>query len=534
MTKKVESCGSLFPITKPPPVPRIIHWHIGRQQRIMPNKHVYYTLKSIEKYLEGKKSNSEREGKIRDYLIDKGVMKQPKVNKKNVKHREIESKPGTVRTLISQYNYVGLLFREKRKVFFTQAGKRILSLKYERKGTIIKKDKEDIEKIMTHLLCRLQFNSEHYHSVGMDKNIKLKPVLFIVKLLQDKNISYLTEREFYILYYKAKTIDDYDKIVEDILWFREIKDIHHVLGHGVTDTIRNQSFPLLLVDRGILKFDNYRYSLNEKNPYITILEKYVKRYKKDKGHLSTQEHGKWGNIVGGKYDEGLKNELKIIIKNCSTIHQLEEAIKEQPHEPEMKGFLKEDPDLVSELKFEHELISDFLEPEKDLLVEKKIMHFSQDILKIETYHTGTIKNTIIRGGHSDNLNIFREEKCCGIMDTKVNHKRSYTLPGSDHRNMKGYIETFRDLLNQLGGRFPEKNIPTDITLFYAGFISSGFSKSIEKNLLKLEKEAGMPVFAMTISTYISLAKLIEEKSLAPKRFLHVMSQGGLITLKNFI
>lgn len=537
MTEKIITGPSLFPPTSDSEKEaKIKHWHLGRQQRIIPNKHIYYTLKSFEKYLKGKKCILLIEEKIREYLIKKAVMRQPKVNKtkKNITHGQIKTKPGTIRTLISQYIYLGLHYRDREKcLHFTQAGEKILSLKYERKGKKIKGDEKKIDKIITHMLCRLQFNSEHYHSVGMSLDIKLKPICFLIKLLQEKDLSfYLTKEEMYIPYLKAKTIDDYDKIVEDIRRFREIKDLPYILGQKITDTIRNQSFPQLLVDRGILKKDNQRYSLNENYSCIILLKKLVKRYKKDKKYISVEEHGKWGKEISGKFDEGLKNELKIIIKNCSTIPQLEETIKGQPREREMKSILKSNPELISELKFEHELISDFLKTEKGDIVEHKVKHFSQDILKIQTYHTGRIKNGKIRGNHSDNLNVFKEQGCCGIIDTKVNSERCYALTGNDHRNMKGYIETYKDLLSQLDKRYPRKDLK-NLKLSYAGFISSGFSKVIEKNLLKLKKETGVSIFAITISDYIALAPLLEEKKIPIKHFLHVMSKGGIITLNSF-
>lgn len=514
------------------------HWMLPRGKRKIENHVIFNALKNIKKDIAGKRSTLELEHRLRDHNTEELVMDPVKDNKtgKIINHRKIETNSGATRTLSAEWVAFGVLYRdEKRRIYISLAGQDILKLNPNRV-----KDAEEIDKIITHLLCRIQFKSQYFYSnkVRLDRKIVLKPICFLIKLLKDKRLSfYLTKEEMYIPYLKAKTLDDYEEIIKLILKFRKIKNLRDVIG-SVEETIKNQSFYQVLKSRGILIKSKKGFILNNKFPHMGIIEGYIQKYTKDPEIITTEkQQGEWKTkkaVSRGCDVALLKNKLRNYAKDSATIPDLKEKIKNVPAEVKSKmEAILGNPEVVAELElvFNHELESDFLNPKKNLEAEFKLMSLSKDRLKFETFHTGKMRNRIIRGCHSDNFIVFREQGCCGIVDSKVNQEGTYKLPILDSRAMEGYIKTYYDIINQLNEKYPEIKLPKDLKLTYACFVSSGFYSNIEKNLSTLKEVSGIPVSAITISDYIRIVDIKPE--ITADHFLHVMSKGGLITPKDF-
>ena len=238
------------------------HWMLPRAYRSMTNYGTVEGLKSFEKYLVNNRRTPEIALKIRDYLEDKGVMLEPidRKTKKIISHRDIKSNPGTIRTLIAQFKALGFLYEDRKKIYhFTEVAQEILSLNYDCSK---KSDNKKIDIIMTNLICRINFNSEYFHGsqVRISWKFRLKPVLFILKILKSKRLSfYLEPPEMYILYFKAMVIEDYDMIVNTILEFRKIPDLPRLLGltmkeyREIRKKFKDLSYIQLLISRKILK-----------------------------------------------------------------------------------------------------------------------------------------------------------------------------------------------------------------------------------------------------------------------------------------
>lgn len=530
---------SLFPNEKPicfsiPYDNGKSRWMVPRGKRDLTDMGMVVLLKSFKKYIVGKKKTNEIIHQIWDYLVEKYVVGSTvdRKTKKVIPPREIKTDPGTVRTLIAQCKALGLLYIDREKVYhFTESAQKILDLNYDCGR---KSDVKEFNKIITTLLCRINFNSEYFHSPGVriDWDFRLRPVLFIVKLLNSKALDYyLKTPEMYIVYSRAKSITDFEKVIDLILEFRKIPDLPSILKLSQIEyremfkKVRELSFIQLLTSRKIVKKQDNKIVLNYDFPFLNIVEKQLKGYKRDSIYESSiKTIGQWGDGASSHTSkEKYLSMLWDISKGCTTLAQLDEKLGYFSFAKNLRNILNKETGLILKLglKFKHELESLFLQPKKDLEAEKGLVGLFKEQFKFESYHTGRMKNRIAqRGNHSDVLNVFRTQKCCGIVDSKVRRSRYYTVSANDERAMLICIQDYLDLLDQL-------KLPY-LKLSYVCFVSSGFSKT-SKWLSLLTAKTGIPVSAITIADLIEISKL----NLSEEYFLHVMSKGGFLTLKSF-
>lgn len=498
------------------------HWMFPRAQRAIPNQLIYDTLKGL-KEIEGENSSDrEVQHRVRDLWTKELVMSNPEDSetKEVISHRDIKTNSGATRTIFSEYIALGLIHRVNKRLYLTQAGRDILNLNYKKKS-----ENKKIDVIMTHLLCRTQFNSDYFYTsdVKLDKEIKVKPFCFLIMLMMELPV--LTKEEMYIPYYKAKKVGDYKRVVKLIKKFRKIKDLPKVLGHSVQSTIKNQCFPQILKSRGIIKKAHLGFSINENFPHLDLIKKYIDEYTEELPFITARQHGEWRKEVTVSHtfdDEKLEKEIQECAKGCSTITELYERFNNYKPSVKrrMRSLVKKNPDKFISI-IDGELLSDYMRPKKGEKNEHKLVGLFNCRLGIETVHTGRKKNKKDRGNHSDVFNIFRKQNRCGIIDSKVHHELSYSLPINAHRAMEVYTDSYTDLLDQF-------QLP-DLKLAYVCFVSSGFSDNIEKNLIALTEATGIPVSAIPIQDLIEL----EKEDIQTEHFLHVMSKGGLITRKNF-
>jgi len=500
-------------------------WMFPRAERTIENHTIWTILKAFEKYLLNKKNNIKIEDKIRKDLAKNHTMGYTidKETGSTISHQQIKTRTGAIRTIIAEFIALGLMYREKKYNYITQAGTDILKLDYRKE-----KDATKIDLIITSLLLNLQYNNEYFHSsqIKMHENITVKPFCFILKLMADKRILYLSKEEMYIIYLKAKTIYDYEMIIEKIIQFRKTKNIHDIIEGQIPNVIKELSIHEILKSRGIINKIKQGFILNDDFLYIDLIKKNVIDYNEDsKSIISAKQHGtlRKERAISHEYDyNNMKKDILDLTKEF-TISQIYKIISGYNIKvrSKMLNILQNEYELFeSECDNNIEII--FKTPNKNYEAEKIILDIFKNKFHIESLHTGQIRNKTIRGNHSDILNIFKEQNCCGIIDSKVNAKKEYSLPIGCHDEMKRYIETYSDLLFQ-------KKLPKNLRLSYACFISSGFSNNITSNLLELKKIAGIPICAMTIADLITVSK----KNISPEHFLNVMNKGGIITSDKF-
>jgi hypothetical protein len=501
------------------------YWTFPRAHRKIPNKTIRSVIEIFALELIGKKNSPVLEDRLRELLTKERAMLPAIDRKTGEKIIQSKKKFGTIRTIISEYIVIGLIHRnEKGIICFTLAGEEIYKC-LNRSEEVINRT---INKTIDRLLLKVQFANEYFLSprVRMSPKIIIKPFLFLLKLLRDDRINFLTREEFCIPYVIAKSIEDYENVVEKIIKHRNGTSLEDAIGVPFLDTVPNQCFHTILESRRLIEKKENKFIIN--NEQLDFIDKELKSYKDSTRIVTIKEHGDLHRGVKRVNDEeDALQYLTLLEPKYPSMAPYEELIK--------RDYLKGQQNiLLPVLRKNFSKIGSgygpyvediFNHPEKNIEAEIETLKIFEQNLNFESKRTSKIKNDEIRGNHSDVLNIFEQENKCGIIDSKTNKERNYTLPIGDHRAMVGYITSYRTLLTSLG-------ITKSLELAYACFVTSGFKKTIINALEQLKKEAGGIVPIVAISIYDLLC--ISEMKPDPKKFIEIMSKGGIITRADFL
>ncbi len=129
-------------------------------------------------------------------------------------NKSISKNPGGMRTYIAQLECLGIIVRRENDFYLTLAGEEFV------KGI-------NALDVMRYQMLRLQFPSVYSNStqVKISRSVVIRPLLFLVKLMQDPDICYLTSKEICIPVIYARKDKDYKKCKEKILQLRAGKEL---------------------------------------------------------------------------------------------------------------------------------------------------------------------------------------------------------------------------------------------------------------------------------------------------------------------
>jgi hypothetical protein len=122
-----------------------------------------------------------------------------------------DEKSGGARTYESQMTFFGLLHKAKDgKLLLTQSGEDLVSF-------------TETAKTFEYQILKSQFPSAYSlaHNVGLDKSIKIRPFVFLLKLAADPELNGLTDKDMAIPVVFGKNADSFDTCKKLILRFRE-------------------------------------------------------------------------------------------------------------------------------------------------------------------------------------------------------------------------------------------------------------------------------------------------------------------------
>jgi hypothetical protein len=474
-------------------------------RRIYPWK-IAQIISLVDAYRVEWRGNQEQQDLFAKALEDAGLKR---------KGTQYDPTSGGPRTYLAQLKALGLIYEDGRKKFnFTIAGEDVLNGKPPKP-------------ILQKLLLRFQYPSVYSRGsqIAINPDIKVKPFLFLLKLIMDEELGYLTNDELIIpilyghnikclSYCKGKILElrsgkDISEVINDKLDFYTVKSKNRSLEKGLKDakdianTFKNclQAVGLIDVDASskVQKYypseDAHRLLSEESsNKFIKLNkgceEQFQRQFgawdrSKDTRRMSNEEHS----------FSAEKQLIKIKFYEFISQNIVGDSIPPEFIESMHKdwGFTK---DVVSETVRPHLMNSlnyfesTYIElaqsgkPKDALRFEQATAELLEKKLKFKVTLTGQKKRKGV-GGYSDLFFIAEDGLHCAIVDTKASNK--YSLSSDDFYKMSSnYAPNYKEL-------FPKAKL----SLEFCSYIAGGFKGNIDNKLQELDKSIGVKVSAIT-------------------------------------
>lgn len=446
---------------------------------------------------------------------------------------QYDSHSGGPRTYLAQLHSLGLLFkRPDNSLWLTKAGQDIV-------------DGKPPMPILQKMLFKYQYPSVYSRkpNVGIHPDIKVKPFLFILKLLKNPNIDgYLTSEEIIIPVIYGHNHSCYDICIEKILQVRNGTPVHNVLNDKIdcytrrtrnadksaieaiksikedANTCKNYLQACCLIDvtretRGTEKItinpdmnEIIEDALRDENKFIQLRddeESFQRAFgcwdsSKDTRNLQ-RETPKNVNPVSVKSSMILAHFFKYIGQNV-VLDLPEEFIQKMVNG---FGFDRDfvisiiTPHLGDSLSF---FESTFIELSKGGVstateFEKAICSLFGQKLKFEATHTGPKPRPSGEvGAYADVFVVALDKKHCAIIDAKASPK--YNLSSDDYYKMKAnYINNYKELTK---GR--------ELELEFCSYVAGGFGPGVESKLKALTSETGIKASAISAYELLNVVK----------------------------
>lgn len=393
--------------------------------------------------------------------------------------------------------------------------------------------------------------------IKVSERFKIRPFIFLFKLLSDSRIKYLTTEEIAkIVVVEAENETDkcYEYIVARILEFRMVGDVcldnDFFEKYGPSKGTVNLEHPyshLLDLANTILNWMEYTQLAKRENGSIEILEDKVMEVTKiintpppfiDRPWEHEFFQRKYGIDPKRKKDTRDLTKASVIttkmivqqkIKNAFIAESLKRPISAVDVKlidkiADMTGII--DIKLIEDTLLEnyaHGSIGAFMTEYFEMAFRGKddatnfevaTVEIFESVFKFKAKHVGPIGLT------PDVLVVSDIAGYSAIIDNKAYSQ--YTI-NNDHHNRMVY--------NYIGNL---SNYYTDTKpLAFFSYISGGFGKNINKQLKSITKETGVSGSAMTVSNMIELIKIYEQQSYTHNTIRDIFSVGRQVLLSDF-
>ncbi|MBD3797208.1 MAG: hypothetical protein IE916_02250 [Epsilonproteobacteria bacterium] len=456
--------------------------------------------------------------------------------------------PGGMRTYLSQLEGLGLIFyRPDRSLWFTLAGEDIVS------------GKPPLPILQT-MILKYQYPSVYSMGaqVRINPSLKIKPYLFLLKLLMDPDIGYLTNKEIAIPVIYGHNNSCYALCKEKILLLRSGEEFENIIDSTSEDlyTPRGSSlqniFDIANTFKNVLQ--SFCFIYTEKNGRIEqaylneeLIPEIKKALKNENKFISMNGTEEWFQRTFGAWN---RKDLRQLTKTQYTSRsELEKNIIAGHFASYCGTRLVTEVDdefidkMVESYGFDRQFIRDtasrllsrsysmfeerFIElsrsgdPRMALEFEKAVTTIFRDVLYFDAVETGQKKNYSSVGGYSDVFAVASDGIHCAIIDAKASPK--YDLGSADWYKMKdNYIANYMDLAE---GR--------PLELEFCSYVAGGFKGNIASKLRQLSEATGVGASAISASQLIRLA----QKNPIPENqptIREVFCKNKILTAEDFI
>ncbi len=434
---------------------------------------------------------------------------------------------GGPRTYFSQLLSLGLIFiRDDRKVYLTKAGNDLAN------GVAPLH-------ILQNQLLRHQYPSVYGNrsNVKINPAIKVKPFLFVLELLIDRDIKYLTNEEMAVPIIYGHNRDCLRLCIEKILNMRGGRSLFDVIDDRENDlylprssksdidqkisnvkdignTCKNylQACCLVSVENEDHKEKIY-FSEDAKDIVVSNLEHVDEFIDINKGTESFQRaFGAWDRtkdtrrIKTEEAEQILSPEDGIILSRFyefagkEIIDKMPENFIDKMHSD--FGFPKQ---KIRDVIYSH--IPEALNYFESTFIELSYsgtggaIEFEKAVCKLferkfyfNTKHTGQLKRPSGFGGYADVFVVALDDKHCAVLDSKATAR--YQLPSNDYRAMMhSYIPNYLELADN-----------KKLKIEFGSFVAGGFRGNIDPKLKSIKENSGIDCSAVKARDLILLAK----------------------------
>lgn len=433
------------------------------------------------------------------------------------------------RTHASMLYSLGLWFEKDEKVFLTLAGEAIMN--GEPPVPILKKQ-----------VLRFQYPSAYSDTVKVSDRFKIRPFIFLLKLLTDVSVGNLTQEEIaFVVLINAENESDrcYDTVVRMIREFRESSGRWRIFGddyldrHDATETnlmdVANTIMnwldytQLVYRERKLIgipdeKMDEVRDIVNNPMPFIpypTDADIFQRKYGVDPWHQKDTRNLLNTSAISAKLIE--KNRILRVFFNYSSIKPISRINADVvDYVVNVAGTDSRFTEEVLEKAYPHGAIGGYLTSYRDMAFqgrdeaidfEKATTNLFQDVFGYKAVHLGQT------GAKSapDVLLISDEDGYQSIIDNKAYSK--YSITGDHHNRMvHNYLAGIRNYSD------------SDLPIGYFTYISGGFVPHIDSQIQSEVEESGAHGSGITVSNLISL---IEDHQKSPYSHKELRSIFGL-------
>jgi len=467
---------------------------------------------------------------------------------------QYDPKSGGPRTYFSQLLCLGLIFlRNDGKIYLTKAGEDLAN-------------GEAPLPILQNQLLKHQYPSAYGNSrnIKINPRIKVKPFLFILELLMNEDVKYLTNEEMAIPIIYGHNRDCLRLCIEKILRMRNGKSLLDVIDDKehdlylprskssnidlVISNIRNigntcknylQACCLINVEKEEGNKQKIYFAEDMKDIVITDLKEADEFIDVSKGNESFQRaYGAWDRrkdtrrIKTPGLDRIITPEDGIILSHFyeyagkNIIDKMPEDLIEKMHSD--FGFQKQ---KVRDVIYTHIskaldfFESTFLELSTSgtggaIEFEKAVCRLFEKKFHFITKHTGQKKRPDGIGGHADVFAVALDNRHCAVIDAKASSR--YSLPASDCRAMMhDYIPNYLELTDN-----------KELKIEFGSFVAGGYKGDINSKLKEIKTNSGVECSAVKARDLILIAKTNPKKE-QQETIRKLFSQSRLLSIDNF-
>lgn len=439
------------------------------------------------------------------------------------------------RTHAAMLYSLGLWFEFEEKVFLTLAGEAIMQGKSP--VAVLRKQ-----------VLRFQYPSPYADSVRVNPRFKIRPFLFLLKLLMDERVDHLMQEEIaWIVAVEAEneSVKCYEKVVEQILRYRSYGEQIFTDGYfrdhdasqsnlmDVANTMMNWLDYTQLVYReqkliGIdtTKVDEAKKIVNDAPAFIKYpiqADSYQRKYGVDPWHQKdTRNLLRTTTVSSQMVDRNRVIRRFFEIASSKPISHIDFAVVNKVSEQTGADF-KFVEDVLTKT-YPYGAVGGFLANyrnmafqgrDKAIDFEEATTNLFQDIFGYQAIHLGQT------GSRSapDVLLISDSDGYQAIIDNKAYSE--YSITGDHHNRMvHNYLEGISN--------YSEFNLP----IGFFTYISGGFVKHIDQQIKSEVDESGIHGSGITVSNLISLIEQHQEKPYSHRELRNIFGLDRQILLSD--
>lgn len=412
-------------------------------------------------------------------------------------------------------------------------------------------------KVLSNQIFKYQFPSAFSigRGVQVSERFKIRPFKFLLKLLSDSRIGYLTEEEIAkIVVTEAENESDrcYEYIVDRILKFRSYgdevldKDFFEKYKSSKGEINENHPFSHLLdLANTLVNWLEYTQLVKRDDGCVYVLDEKKEDVKKvldsstpfiDRPEQQEYFQRKYGvDLFHKKDSRDLNQSITITPRIIARQKVMQAYIAESLKRPitkvstELVDYIISvtgiDGKTVEEILIEtypHGSIGSFMTKYFEMAFkgrdeatefEKATVELFSDVFGFETKHVGPIGLT------PDVLLVSKKANYQAIIDNKAYHRYSIN---NDHRNRM--VHNYIPGVNEYG----YENVP----LGFFSYIAGGFAKNIDDQIRSIHDETNISGSAITVTNVIKMVERNQEKPYSHEEIRNILSNNRQILLKD--